>query len=143
MEPEGARYQLSQFPNYLRDSMLRLNEDGTSTAVMEGNRGFSEDLVTAMVRNADWDVGDAIMVAAQSCERCMNVLASHYGLDWGYKFSSKEYQECGTSCTMCDHGKTATKSDAENEEEAVQKMLRNEPKKKPPRYDLRDNRTLY
>jgi len=34
------------------------------------------------------------------------------------------------------------KPDAEREDEQVQKMLRPEPKKKPPRYDLRDNRTL-
>ncbi len=38
--------------------------------------------------------------------------------------------------------KQATKTPAEREDENVQKMLRKEPKKKPPRYDLRDNRTL-
>jgi DNA topoisomerase IB len=38
--------------------------------------------------------------------------------------------------------KKGTKSKAEKEDEKVQKMLRKEPKKKPPRYDLRDNRTL-
>lgn len=36
----------------------------------------------------------------------------------------------------------ATKSKAEREDEKVEKMLRPEPKCKPPRYDLRDNRTL-
>ena len=151
VEPEGARYQLSQFPNYLRDSMLRLNDDGTSTAVMEGNRGFPEDLVTAMVRTAEWDVGDAIMVAAQSCERCLNVLCQCYlGADEGYKFASEPYWKCGTRCKLCDHidnapeesFKLATKSKAEKDDENVQKMLRKEPKLKPPRYDLRNNRTL-
>ena len=150
-EPEGAKYQYSQFPNILHDSILRLNEDGTSTAVMEGNRGFPEDLVTAMVRTAEWDVGDAIMVAAQSCERCLNVLCQRYlGADEGYKFGSAPYWDCGTRCKMCDHInnapeealKQATKSYAEKEDENVQKMLRKEPKKKPPRYDLRNNRTL-
>jgi len=34
------------------------------------------------------------------------------------------------------------KEDLDREDEQAQKMLRKEPKKKPPRYDLRDNRTL-
>jgi DNA topoisomerase IB/GNAT superfamily N-acetyltransferase len=38
--------------------------------------------------------------------------------------------------------KRATKSHGEREDEKVQRMLRKEPKKKPPRYDLRNNRTL-
>lgn len=38
--------------------------------------------------------------------------------------------------------RVATKSKAEREDEKVEKMLRPAPKCKPPRYDLRDNRTL-
>lgn len=144
--PEGARYQLSQFPNVLHDSMLQLNDDGTSSEILRGSRGFPDDVVTAMVRSDEWDVSDAIMVAAQSCERCLNVLAHAYGLE-GYAYGSEPYWQAGTRCRMCDHvgsghGREATKTDAEVEDEKVQKMLRKEPKKKPPRYDLRDNRTL-
>lgn len=144
--PEGAAYQFSQFPCQLTESVLRLEDDGTSTEIMRGNKGFPSDLVTAMVRSGQWDVGDAIMVAAQACERCLNVMLDHHGLD-GYPFGSDEYWRAGTSCSMCEHvpepaGRTATKTPAEREEEKVQKMLRKEPKKKPPRYDLRDNRTL-
>ena len=141
--PEGSKYQYSRFPNTLHDSILELNDDGTSSEILRGESGFSSDLVTAMVRSNDWDVGDAIMVAGQSCERCMNVLGNHYGLDWGYPVDSEEYRKSGTTCSMCEHrGKTGTKSESEKEDEQVQKMLRKEPKKKPPRYDLRDNRTL-
>ena len=140
VEPEGARYQRSQFPNYLRDSILRLNDDGTSTAVMEGNRGFPEDLVTAMVRSEQWDVGDAIMVAAQACSRCMNGLAHHYGLKWGMEIGSKEFLTHNTVCSMCEHHeKVATKSKSEREEEGAETLVRKSPKKKPPRYDLRDH----
>jgi len=140
--PEGAQYQHSQFPHVLRHSILRLNDDGTSSEVAVGESSFSEDLVNAMIRSGDWDVGDAIMVASQSCGRCGNVLANHYGLE-GYAADSDEFEKCNTRCGMCEHhDKAATKSDAEVEEELVQKMLRKEPKKKPPRYDLRDNRTL-
>ena len=119
---------------------------------MRGESGYPDDLVTAMVRSGDWDAGDAIMTAGQSCERCMNVLCHHYlGPDEGYPYESEEYWGARTRCKMCDHvdnapeeplPKQATKSEAEVEEEKVQKMLRKEPKKKPPRYDLRDNRTL-
>ena len=148
--PDGARFQYSQFPATLHDSILRLNDDGTSTEIMRGERGFPQDLVTEMVRSGEWDVGDAIMAAAQACERCLNALTFRYQRDDGYEFGSSRYWQAATRCKMCDHvdnapedmHRHATKSDAEVEEEKVQKMLRPEPKQKPPRYDLRDNRTL-
>jgi hypothetical protein len=146
-DKEAPQYQHSRFPNHLQDSVLRLNDDGTSSVVFRGESGFDSDLVTAMVRGGDWDVSDAVMVAGQSCERCMNVLAHSYGLKYGYEFDSDDYWNAGTTCSMCEHigpdrGKTGTKTHAEKEDEKVQKMLRKEPKKKPPRYDLRNNRTL-
>lgn len=146
--PSGAKYQISQFPTQLVESILQLNDDGTSTEIMRGTSGFPNDLVTQMVRSGEWDVADAIMVAGQSCERCLNVLCHRYNLKDGYPFGSEAYWRAGTSCRMCDHVRTeqqlreATKTHAEREDEKVQKMLRREPKLKPPRYDLRDNRTL-
>jgi mutator protein MutT len=101
--PEGAEYMHSQFPHVLRHSVLRLNEDGTSTDVGAGESSYPEDLVNAMVRSGQWDVGDAIMAAAKSCERCLNVLCDYYGLDDGYPFDSEEYWKCGTRCDLCKH----------------------------------------
>jgi GNAT superfamily N-acetyltransferase/uncharacterized protein YukE len=101
--PEGAEYMHSQFPHVLHHSILRLNEDGTSTDVGAGESSYPTDLVNTMVRSGQWDVGDAIMVAAKSCERCLNVLLDHYGLDDGYPFDSEEYWRCGTRCDMCRH----------------------------------------
>jgi hypothetical protein len=153
----GANTQHAQFPNVLRHSILLLNDDGSSSSLGGRESSFSSDLVTAMIRSGEWDAADAIMVAGQSCERCLNVLCHHYGLDDGYPFGAEEYWRAGTRCPMCEHhvgdpreqeargaafAKEGTKTEAEKEDEAVQKMLRPEPKKKPPRYDLRDNRTL-
>jgi len=101
--PEGAQYQHSQFPHVLHHNVLRLNDDGTSTDLGGGEASYPEDLVNAMVRSGDWDVGDAIMVAAQSCERCLNVLCHHYDLDDGYPFGSEEYWSAGTRCPMCEN----------------------------------------
>lgn len=149
--PPGAYMQNSEFPTVLHHRVLKLNPDGSSTQLLHGEKSWPADLVNAMVRSQEWDVADAIMVAAKSCERCLNVLLNRY-LGQGYNFGSDEYWQAGTRCSMCEHidnspeaefwPKQATKSDAEKEDENVQKMLRKEPKKKPPRYDLRNNRTL-
>ena len=41
---------------------------------------------------------------------------------------------------ICSHMKNSTKTQAEKEDEAAQKLIRKSPKKKPPRKDLRKNR---
>lgn len=158
--PDGSHTQHSQFPTELRHNILVMNEDGTSSSLGSMSSTYSSDLLTAMIRSGEWDAADAIQVAGQSCERCMNVLYDRYGLEDGYPFGSDAYWRCGTRCTMCEHlvgdpreedanaaarariERISTKSPAEVEDEKVQEMLRPEPKKKPPRYDLRDNRTL-
>lgn len=99
-EPEGAHTQQSQFPNYLVHSVLLLTDEGSKEA-FRGESGWPVDLVTEMVRSGDWDAGNAILVAGQSCGRCMNVLAHHYGCGWGFAFGSEEYWEHNTCCKMC------------------------------------------
>lgn len=142
--PEDSHTQHSRFPNVLRHTILLLNDDGTSSSLAAGESSFPSDLVTQMVRSGDWDTADAIMVAGQACERCLNVLLHHYGIGDGYPFGSEDYWRANTDCSMCEDigRRMATKSPAEKEDENVEKMLRPEPKKKPPRYDLRNNRTL-
>jgi len=44
------------------------------------------------------------------------------------------------SSYVCPHMRVATKTESEKEDEAVQKLIRRSPKKKPPRKDLRKNR---
>lgn len=93
-------YQVSQFPTELKTTYLRCY-DGKSEEVAEGTSGWSEDLVLAMTNSGDYSLSESILIAAQSCERCMNALAYKYGLDWGYPEGSEEWEKCGTSCDFC------------------------------------------
>jgi len=62
--------------------------------------GWSEDLALGLV-DKGFTLGNAIIVAATSCERCMNTLAYECGLDWGYQEGSEDWEKCGTSCRFC------------------------------------------
>jgi len=72
-----------------------------SQQMMSMNQGWSEDLALALVKKG-LTLSEAILVAASSCERCMNTLAHECGLDWGYPHKSEEWQKCGTSCRFCE-----------------------------------------
>lgn len=100
--PEGYIYQHSRFTSQLTENCLRIRDDGSgSDEVFSGNSGFSDDLATAMVRSGHWTHSQATRLASGSCERCMNVLRHHYGLD-GYEHGSDEWKRCGTSCELCE-----------------------------------------
>ena len=72
-----------------------------SRDIMTGSSSYPQDLVLAMANSNDWDLSEAIIIAANSCERCMNALAEKYGLKWGYKEFGEEWQKCNTSCEFC------------------------------------------
>ncbi|MCX8132107.1 MAG: hypothetical protein N3I35_18660 [Clostridia bacterium] len=65
------------------------------------NQGWNEELALALVNSKEYTLSEAIIIAATSCERCMNALAHKYGLNWGYEEYSEEWQKCGTSCIFC------------------------------------------
>lgn len=71
-----------------------------STAIMDGNMGWSPALVTELVKHGA-DIMDAIVYAAVCCERCWNVAAFQCGLPDGYAKDSPEYAKAGTSCELC------------------------------------------
>ncbi len=73
-----------------------------SRDLMSGEMSFPEDLVIAIVKSGDYDLGDAIIISATCCERCMNSLADQYGLDWGYPEYGEEWEEYGTNCEFCE-----------------------------------------
>ena len=73
-----------------------------SRKVFSANSSWSEDLVLAIANSGDYSLTEAIIIAATSCERCMNVLAHRYVLDWGYEEGSKEWEKVGTSCQFCE-----------------------------------------
>ena len=68
-------------------------------AAMESS--YSEDLVLAMANSGDYTLSQAILVAANACERCMNSLAEKYGLEWGYPEYSVEWERSRTECEFC------------------------------------------
>ena len=102
-----ARYQVSRFPLELATTYLRLNDDGSSTEIGRGTSSFSEKLVVAVVRSGDYGLADAILIGAESCERCMNALLHKYQdhgdyEDKGYPEDSEEYRGSRTRCAFCD-----------------------------------------
>lgn len=74
-----------------------------SRQICAGESGWPEDLVLNMAKSGDFKLSEAIIVAATSCERCMNSLAHKYGLDWGYEEESEEWKESRTYCDFCEH----------------------------------------
>ncbi len=72
-----------------------------SRNIMTANCSWSEDLVLKIANSGDYTLGEAIIISASSCERCMNALAHKYGLDWGYEEGSEDWEKCGTSCRFC------------------------------------------
>lgn len=89
---------------------------GGSRDVGSGSSSFPSDLVLAMTRPTpdeihtaeqrghtivpvDFDV--ATILAATSCERCLNVLLYRHGCDDGYEEGSAEWQKANTRCDLC------------------------------------------
>jgi hypothetical protein len=59
---------------------------------------------TAVIRGPApklYSIYDAMLIAARSCEGCMNVLLWRYGCNDGYPEGSDEHKRAGTSCLFC------------------------------------------
>ena len=65
------------------------------------NMSWSEDLVLAMANSGKYTLSQSILIAANACSRCMNVLAFNFGLKYGFAENSEEYQNHGTECKFC------------------------------------------
>ena len=104
--PKKAVYQVTRFPTELTTTCLKLTpEEGEeigSRKVYSGTSSWPEDLVLAIANSGDYSLSASIIIAATSCERCMNVLAHKYGLDWGYAEGSEEWRKTNTSCQFCE-----------------------------------------
>jgi hypothetical protein len=59
-------------------------------------------LVLALVESGDFTLDEAIIFAAEACERCTNSAANDYGLEWGYPEGSNEWEQTHTSCEFCE-----------------------------------------
>lgn len=80
-------------------------EANGSRLMAAGSFPFSEDLALAIANSKLYSLGDAILIASQCCERCMNVLANHFGLTWGYSEDSDDARQARTSCQFCTNDK--------------------------------------
>lgn len=48
-----------------------------------------------------YDLHNAVLVSARSCEGCVNVLMWEYGCADGYPYGSEQHKRAGTSCVFC------------------------------------------
>lgn len=65
------------------------------------DNGWSEDIVLALAKSGDYTLSEAIIISSDACERCINSLANKYGLDWGYKEYSEDWEDARTQCSFC------------------------------------------
>ena len=107
--PEGAVFAHSCFPLEIRHEIFRIRDDGSYggkdkviTLCSNLGRG-SEDLIIAMVNSGDYRLGEALVVLASCCERCLNVMWNKYLPEMdGYEEYSPEWQKCNTVCEFCE-----------------------------------------
>lgn len=118
--PEGFIFQHSMFASQLVQEVLRLNVDAhgrcMSTHVGTGHSTYPGQLVFKMIESDDFTFEEAVLVAGQACERCLNALCYKYkvlakappphehgaSIYEGYPEESREYQESHTRCQFCD-----------------------------------------
>jgi len=114
---ECARCKGTQVRNIGEPWPDKWDSSGSYT-LLSGESTWPTDLALAMARPSSQEVQeaalrhgkvlrplsveDSILVAATACEACMNSLAHHYGLGWGYERGSKDWKESGTSCELCE-----------------------------------------
>lgn len=88
-----------------------------SKSVATGHSSYPVDLVLAMTRPTPQEIETAtrrghiirplsferaVLLAATSCERCLNVLCWRHGLNDGYEEGSPEWEKTRTSCQLCE-----------------------------------------
>lgn len=113
-------YAYCRFPLQIKTEIYRRRADGgygSDDRLAVFSATANESLVLAMAtggRRYPWwrilrpprpttiRLSDALIIASESCERCLNALAYRYGLDWGYPEYGDQWQACGTRCPMCE-----------------------------------------
>lgn len=76
---------------------------GSMKEIFTGESSWNEDLVLAMANSGDYTLKQAMIVCSLACERCINVLAHKYGLDYGYEEFSEDWKKAHTSCQFCEN----------------------------------------
>lgn len=103
-ETKGMTYH-TMYPLEVTEHIYKITEEEKFEHLMDFNHHIgsgNEDVILAMANSGDYTLGEAIMLWANCCERCMNVLAYKYldGKD-GYEEYSEEWKRCNTECNFC------------------------------------------
>ena len=106
--PEGARYVHECWPLEIREDIYKIHEDG-HYGYNDKIFGFCSHigrsngkLIIAMVNSGDYELDEALVIYANACERCMNVLWNKYLPEMdGYPEFSEEWKQCNTECDFC------------------------------------------
>lgn len=83
------------------DSMRIISTAGKNIDLGILSKTWSNDLVTAMIRSGDFDAREAIIVATDCCERCLNILRAKY---LGEEVTEKSYlyDNWDRPCRFCE-----------------------------------------
>lgn len=103
---DGPHIQVSRFPFQLTTSYLKIDDTANTRCkeIMRANETWNQGLVLNIANAGEYTLNEAIIIAASSCERCLNVLIHKYGGykdDPGYAEGSEDWHKCGTSCQFC------------------------------------------
>lgn len=104
--PKGKleRWLCNHFPKYYERQSKKHRKDWTFRPILTTSTAYAamSDCIVAMVNSGDYTLTQAVWIAANSCERCMNVLCYKYlnGAD-GYPEFSAAWKECNTCCEFC------------------------------------------
>lgn len=93
-QPEGFDYMHSRIP-VLKEELLYGNK-----AVFSGETTLNciGDIVVSLVQNYGWNFTDAIVLAASTCERCLNILTEEAT---GEVYNKEDKLRCNTHCELC------------------------------------------
>ena len=94
-DANGARDYMGGGCTYPVELALAISRPSLKERLISASRGFF------FLKTYPLDV--AIRIAADNCERCLNVLLYKYGQNDGYREFSKAWHKCGTECHFCEH----------------------------------------
>lgn len=120
----------------LFEEAVSLDKELKYVAVLDGKAEEIRKLQAVWLDTKDSDQAHKFyLILAQALRVLRKSFAGHC-----FDVRKMASMERKASSYVCPHRRVATKTEAEKEDEAVEKLIRRSPKKKPPRKDLRKNR---
>ncbi len=120
----------------LFEEAVSLDKELKYVAVLDGKAEEIRKLQAVWLDTKDSDQAHKFyLILAQALRVLRKSFAGHC-----FDVRKMASMERKASLFLCSHRRIATKTEAEKEDEAVEKLIRKSPKNKPPRKDLRKNR---